>query len=307
MNKEKIRGAIVPIITPVDEHENVAEDEFRALLRHCINGGLHGVFVAGSNGEALGLTQRERDRAIRIAIDEVGDDAVVLCGVMDSSSKRVIENVKRMEDLGGHYAVLTPVFYARHATQQENVRLFENVASETSAELLIYNVPLYTGEKLTPETIFEISKVDKVIGYKDTSGSMSDFLKCRTLFAGSDFSLLAGSMSIAAPAMLMGADGYIPSMAPLFPKLFVRLYENCRSGNIKSALRCNELMNMTMDLWKCAKNQTSATKYAISCLGLCGDRVIRPTEPLTESEKADIRNKLSIMTPIIEQELAAGL
>ena len=66
--EKKYHGIIAPIITPVDEHENVDEEGFRALIEHCIEGGLHGIFVAGSNGECMQLTQDEREHAIRIDV-----------------------------------------------------------------------------------------------------------------------------------------------------------------------------------------------------------------------------------------------
>ena len=88
---KKYIGVIPPIITPVDEHENVDEKGFRKLISHCIENGIHGIFVAGSNGECLALTQAERDRAIKIAIDETAGRVPVMAGVMDSSTRRVIE------------------------------------------------------------------------------------------------------------------------------------------------------------------------------------------------------------------------
>ena len=35
-----------------------------------------------------------------IVLDEAGTDYPVMCGVMDSSTQRVIENIKALEDMG---------------------------------------------------------------------------------------------------------------------------------------------------------------------------------------------------------------
>ena len=94
---KKYHGVIPPIITPIDEHENVDEEGFRSLIDYCIAGGLHGLFVAGTNGETMALTQKERNHAIQIALDQVKDRIPVMCGVMDTSTRRVIENVKELE------------------------------------------------------------------------------------------------------------------------------------------------------------------------------------------------------------------
>ena len=55
--KQKIYGVVPPISTPIDEHEHVDEKALRKLIDHCIDKGLHGIFVCGTNGECLGLTQ----------------------------------------------------------------------------------------------------------------------------------------------------------------------------------------------------------------------------------------------------------
>ena len=67
--KKNIIGVIPPIITPVDEQERVDEKGLRRLIQHCVEHKIHGIFIAGSNGECMALTQKERDRAIKIAIE----------------------------------------------------------------------------------------------------------------------------------------------------------------------------------------------------------------------------------------------
>jgi len=289
---KKIIGVIPPIITPVDENECVDEKAFRKLIRHCIENGIHGIFVAGSNGECMALTQKERDRAIRIALEEVGNEVPVIAGVMDSSTKRVIDNIKRFEQMGGTTAVVTPVFYARHATQEETIRHFEEISRQTSADLMIYNIPPFTGQTLMAKTIFEIAKIDKVIGYKDTSGLLPEFIKCLRHFKGTDFVLHQGSTNLAIPSLLMGADGYIPSLAPLFPKPHIELYNAAKRGDIEGTMKWGKVVDEICEIFGMAKSQTSSTKYAISKLGFLSSKVIAPTEPITEDEKHKIDMKI---------------
>ena len=46
-----IKGIIVPIITPVDNEENIDEQKLRFMVDHVIEGGVHGILAFGSNGE----------------------------------------------------------------------------------------------------------------------------------------------------------------------------------------------------------------------------------------------------------------
>lgn len=302
-----IIGVIPPIITPVDDQERVDEKAFRRLIRLCIDNGIHGIFVAGSNGECMALTQKERDRAIRIALDEASDQVPVIAGVMDCSTRRVIENIKRLEQMGGTTAVVTPVFYARHATQEETIRHFEEISRHTEADLMIYNIPPFTGQTLLAKTIFEIAKIDKVIGYKDTSGLFPEFLKCLRHFEGTDFVLHQGATNLAIPSLLLGADGYIPSLAPLFPVPHVKLYEAAKQGDLEETKKWGMVVDETCKIFGMARSQTASTKYAISRLGFLSPRVIAPTEPITDEEKRHIDeqiDRLKKYLPHVEGNLA---
>jgi 4-hydroxy-tetrahydrodipicolinate synthase len=212
---------------------------------------------------------------------------------MDSSTRRVIENVKRLEQMGEAAAVVTPVFYARHATQDETVRHFEEISRHTRAELFIYNIPPFTGQTLKAETIFKIAAIDKVVGYKDTSGSFPDFQKCLAYFMGSDFILHQGATNLAAASMLLGADGYIPSMAPLFPEIHIAMYDYGRKGDIAGVMACNAILAEISTIWPMCKSQTASTKYAVSRLGFFDKRVIQPTEPSTPEEEKRIDQEIA--------------
>lgn len=292
MNK-KYYGVIPPIITPVDKKENVDEEGFRKLLDHCIEGGLHGIFVTGSNGETMALTQKERDRAIKVTVDQVNNRVPVMAGVMDTSTRRVIDNIKSLEQMGGTCAVITTIFYARHTSQDETIRHFEQIAKETNIDLIIYNIPMFTGYKLDPETIIKIAKIDNVVGYKDSSGSFPEFMKCLSHFKETEFSCLQGATALSMPSMLIGADGFVPSIAPLFPELFVKAYEAGHDKNIELAMKYDILLRETSKILGMTKNATSANKFALSQLGFTNKRVIAPQDSIQPNEEQKIISKIN--------------
>jgi 4-hydroxy-tetrahydrodipicolinate synthase len=296
---KKYYGIIPPIITPVDEKENLDEEGFRKLLRHCIEKGLHGIFVAGTNGETMALTQEQRDRTIKTALDEAGSKVPVMCGVMDTSTRRVIENIKRMEQAGGTCAVVTSIFYARHNSQDETIRHFEKISRETNAELFIYNIPAFTGLSLTFDTVRKISKIDKVAGYKDSGGNFPDFIKCLSYFKESEFCLLQGTTNLAAASMLLGADGFIPSIAPVFPELFIAAYTAGKKGEAEKTMELNDLLTETSKILSMSKNAIAANKFAISRLGFTHKRVILPQEFTNEAEEDSIIKKIDEINGIL--------
>ena len=291
MNK-KYHGIIPPIISPIDENENIDVYGYKALLDYCVEGGLHGIFVAGTNGETMALTQKERNKIIRVTIDHIAGKIPVIAGAMDTSTRRVIENIKEIEYLGGTCAAVTPIFYDRHTSQDETVRHFERILSETSIDLVIYNIPAFTGLKLNADTVIKIAKLDKrVVAYKDSSGSYAEFMQVLNEFENTNFSVMQGVTGQALSAVVMGADGFVPALAPAFPEMFVSAYNAAKEKNVDLTKKYNSLIMESSKILKMSKNATAAAKYAISLRGFTDKRVVFPQDTLLQEEEVIIKNK----------------
>ena len=305
-NTKKYHGVIPPIITPIDARECVDEDGLRGLVEHCISHELHGIFVAGTNGESMALTQAERNRAIRIAIEQANGRVPVVSGIMDSSTQRVIENLKTLEQLGGTCAVVTPIFYARHTSQAETVRHFEQITRVSSIDILIYNMPSFTGLHLKPDTVDTIARMDHVCGYKDSSGQYTEFITLVSRYRDSAFSVLEGTTPHAVSALLLGADGLVPALGPLFPELFVSAYNAGRSGDLAQARVCDELIRASSQILTATANATAAAKFAISTLGLTDKRVTQPQDTASPEEEARMLSQIDKVRALISDRLSSG-
>lgn len=291
---KKYYGVIPPIITPVNDDETVDEAGFRNIIEYCLEGGLHGLFVAGTNGDTMALTQKERNRAIQIALDQVAGRVPVMCGVMDTSTKRVIENIKALEQLGGTCAVITPVFYDRHTSQDQTVRHFEKILENSAIDLALYNIPPFVGTKVSPAAVMKIANLDsRVAAYKDSSGVFTDFQQVLASCRGRELCVLQGTTPHAIPSVLLGADGFVPALSVCFPQMFASAYDAAAGRDIDLAMRYNDLIRESSKILSMTKNATAATKYAISLRGFTGEKVIDPQDPILESEKEAIRVKVA--------------
>jgi 4-hydroxy-tetrahydrodipicolinate synthase len=291
---KKLHGIIPPIISPVDEFENIDIEGYKNLLDYCIEGGLHGIFTAGTNGETMALTQAERNKVIRVTLEHVNGRIPVIAGVMDSSTRRVIENIKALEDMGGTYAAVTPIFYSRHTSQSETVRHFEKILRETNINLVIYNIPPFTGLLLNAATVIEIAELNskRIVAYKDSSGVYADFITVLAKYRDTSFSVLQGVTAHAMSSVLFGADGFVPVLAPVFPQMFAAAYEAAKSKNLELTWKYNELIRESAKILSSAKNATAAAKYAISLRGFTHKWVLEPQDVIQPDEENKIKAKV---------------
>ena len=83
---------------------------------------------------------------------------------------------------------------------------YQQVARNTNVGIVIYHYPDATGVELAPELIHEISKIEGIIGIKNTA----DGIHTSKLFAlvkdDPDFALLTGFEDLFLPTLALGAQ-----------------------------------------------------------------------------------------------------
>jgi 4-hydroxy-tetrahydrodipicolinate synthase len=100
--------------------------------------------------------------------------------------------------------------------------------------------------------------------------------------------------------MLLGADGFIPSIAPVFPELFIALYMAGKNGETAKTMELNDLLTETSKILSMSKNAIAANKFAISRLGFTHKRIIMPQESTNEGEESSIIKKIDEINRLLQ-------
>ena len=98
MSFEKLRGVIPPIVTPVDSHENVDKAGLKAVTDYVLDGGVHGIFVLGSNGEYYAFNYDEQKIIAETAVEHVNGRVPVFIGASAITTKECVRLAKRSEE-----------------------------------------------------------------------------------------------------------------------------------------------------------------------------------------------------------------
>ena len=173
---KEIRGVIPPILTPMDEEENIDEAELRNQVNRLIDAGVHGIFAFGTNGEGYILSEEEKERVLEIVIEETAGRVLVYAGTGAVSTRDTIRLSKRAKDMGADVlSVITPWFAA--ASQEELIEHYTAVAKAVDLPIVLYNIPARTGNALTPAAVAKLARVDNIVGAKDSSGNFDNMLQ----------------------------------------------------------------------------------------------------------------------------------
>jgi 4-hydroxy-tetrahydrodipicolinate synthase len=297
-----LTGIIVPMVTPLKDHETIDGPGLERLIEHILNGNVQGLFILGTTGEGPSLSRRLQHDLIELVCTQVAGRVPVLVGITNTSFIESVNMCNRAQAAGAKAVVLAPPFYFS-SEQSELLEYLEHLMSEISLPLFLYNLNARTIFEL--KTVQAASNIKGIVGLKDSSGNMVYLHQVQMLFKDKpDFSLLVGAEELLGEAVLLGAHGGVCGGANLDPNLYVQLYNAAASKDIDTVTALhNRVMKISMTIYNVncySSSYLKGLKCALSCMGLCNDFVSAPFQRFGNKEQDLIRKHVQTLglTPI---------
>ncbi len=296
MNNNQFHGIIPPMVTPLEDWDTLDNQGIEKLINHILNGGVHGLFVLGTTGEAPSLSHQLRKEVIKRTLDQVGKKVPVLVGITDTSFIETINIAEFAAEAGASAVVLAPPYYFP-AGQFELIEYIEHLEQRLPLPLFLYNMPTHTKMIFEPETVKKASELPGVIGLKDSSGNMVYFHQLQQLFRDQDdFKLFVGPEELLGETLVLGGHGGVCGGANLIPELYVSMYETSIGGDLKKMGELHErIMQVSSSIYSVGKYKSSylkGLKCALSIMDLCNDFMAEPFHKFRETERGIIRQHL---------------
>jgi 4-hydroxy-tetrahydrodipicolinate synthase len=294
MQKNALRGVVVPLITPIDAEEKVDEAGLRRLIRRLVEAGVHGLFVGGSAGEGPLLPADQWRKTMEVAFDEVKARMPLLGGVMDTSSRRVCEKVRVLRTIGYSHFVVTPTYYLAARAESEHLRLFgEAREAGGNMEMIAYNIPQCTGASIAVDTLCEMARRGWLRCCKESSGDITYFKDLVRRGGELGLSVLTGDEVTLVEELQVGAAGVVPGCANIVPAIFIQAFEAAQRSDWAGVARFhNEIMQVRTVLVTGGPNWLVGTKYAASLFGCGSGKAMSPLEPVGQQQKQNIERIL---------------
>mgnify|MGYP000351531969 CR=1 FL=1 len=290
MKNVPMKGIITPILTPMNPDETVNLEVLRQQIERLIEGGVHGIFPIGTNGEAYALSFDEKLAIIETCVDQVKGRVPVYAGTGCITTAETIRMSKRAEEMGADaLSIITPSFAV--ASQKEMYDHYVEVAKHVDVPIVLYNIPARTGNKLLPETVAKLARdVDVIQGAKDSSGDLEN-LKAYirlTQDVGKPFSVLAGNDGAILTCLKEGGAGGIAGRANLYPKSLASIYNSFVAGDIAQAEKLQDAVATLQRVFRFG-NPNTVIKKAVAMLGYPVGDCRRPFNYLCDEGIAELQ------------------
>jgi 4-hydroxy-tetrahydrodipicolinate synthase len=282
----KIHGIIPAMVTPLDSSGEINVAALRRLVDFLIDGGVHGLFANGGQGEFWAFTDTEKRMILEVVVDQVAGRVPVYAGTGAITTREAIALTRDAQSIGvSAVSVLTPFYVV--PTAAELYEHYRAVAGATCLPVLIYTNPSKTGVPFPPDLLSRLVQIDTIAGIKDSSGDLSltlEYLR-RT---DRSFAVLIGMDTLICAGIISGAAGAIAATANVVPKLVVEIYTRLQAGDIAGAKRAQERLAPLRQAFSWGTFPV-VVKEALDLMGLEAGPARLPVRPIDGSQRERLR------------------
>ncbi|KAG9908846.1 aldolase, partial [Aureobasidium melanogenum] len=223
-------------------------------IKFLISSGLHGIVLAGTNGEAVTLSPQEKSDLVsttRKLANELGrPEVTITLGCGGQSTRDVIAETRLAKEAGADFAlVLVPSYFHFAMHEDAIVEFFQELA-------------VVAGLDVNSDMLSKLGSHQNIVGVKLTCGGIAKVARIRAQFSPDEFRALAGQSDWLIPALAVGATGTITGVANLYPKYCIEMYNLWTQGKTKEAEKAQ--MELAKMEWGFAKGGINGTKWVFA-------------------------------------------
>jgi len=286
-------GVIPAIPTPFTaDGREVDVDALRRIVRHVVDGGVHGIMTTGGTGEFPHLSREERRLVQQVVATEAAGAVTIFAGTSACATWEAIELTRDAAAAGADAAILVPPFYFG-IPDEELYGFFADVAAADVLPVVVYNNPLYTGNSLSPALIAELMELDGVVGLKQSQDDLGQLVEVLRLAEPTGRNLCTGIDSQFYAALCVGAHGIFSTAASIVPAAMVRLWDLVQQGDHDGALAQHRALQPLNRFLEYDPGYVSPTKEALRMLGLDCGPVRRPLPDFPAAERPALEEALA--------------
>lgn len=259
-------------------------DRFAEHVDFLMSNGCRGVGPNGSLGEYSSLTDEERRKVIRVAVEAVDGRGIVVAGAHGVGSHQARQWAEWAREDGADGVLLLPPTLYR-ANEGEVIAHYEE-AAKAGLPIMLYNNPFDTKVDLVPSLVAKLAEIPEVVAIKEFSGDVRRVYEIREL---SDIDVIAGADDVLFESMVNGAVGWFAGYPNAFPKEAVELYDLLIGGKWQEARDLYEQL-VPVFRWDSRTEFVQAIKLSMD---VCGNSYGGPTRPprgpLSDEQAALVR------------------
>ncbi|MDR3437847.1 4-hydroxy-tetrahydrodipicolinate synthase [Telmatospirillum sp.] len=299
-DKTKYGRILVPMLTPFAADQSVDLAKCKSLATYLVEKNMADTLIlSGTTGEFHTQTFAERVSVFEAVKQAVGGKIPLIAGVGCPSTMETIALAKKAQALGFETVMIVAPYYTKPAQQELYAHYAEIAEAVPTLNLILYNIPIFTGVNLEPCTVGKLArKYANIVAIKEEAElnpkQMTAFLNATP----ENFIVYNGDDTMILEAYTQGGDariGGVISGASHVVGLQVRkMIETFLAGNVaEAAMMQRKLFPLLRIMGQNGRtNPAPLWKDAMKLWGVDAGLPRRPLTPGTPEEVANVRKAM---------------
>ncbi len=225
---------VVPMVTPFLPNGGVNYDLAAEMVDYLIENRMtDSIAVSGTTGEFNTLSFDERIQLFRVVKDAAHGRVPLVAGTGAASTRETVALTQEAARLGYDVALVVGPYYCK-PTQNAILGHYSEV-SRVGLPVMVYNIPIFTGTNIAPDTLGKIAALPAIYAVKDEAGinptQMTDYARACppgfVIYNGDDIMVLCG--------LAQGAAGVVSGASFLLGDQMRQMIEHFNAGQIDDA------------------------------------------------------------------------
>lgn len=291
-----MQGLVAAVVTPMGQDGELNLDLVPRIAEHLEQAGIAGIYIAGSTGEGMSLTDEERRAVAEAYVKSCGATMRTVVQVGHNSIKSAAALAAHAESVGADAVSATPTGYFKADGERGLVALMETIAEAApKTPFYYYHIPGLSGTDMNPMRFTELAmkRIPTFCGIKYSDGGTIHNLPLLRKIAP-ELEFLSGSDEGYLQALAVGYEAAVGSTYNYAAPLYHRVREAFEAGDLTTARlwqgRAMEMIEAMLS--SCGR---ASLKAMMSMVDLDCGPARRPVEPATEAQLGELRRRLEKM------------
>lgn len=321
--QKALKGVVVVQCTPFKKDGSVDLEGQRHNTRWILNklkGKDVAFMVEGSNGEFFNQSEEEWKAVVKMVVEEVNGEIPVFVHTAQCGTEETIKRTKYAESVGADAAIVVHPYYMQ--PMEEGMYLhYKKICESTKLAVICYNNTGVSGCWIRPSLMAKIAAdCPNFVGVKENGSDIIAYRRMAELCGDNAVILCGRGEEIYPYEARFGCPGFVSFISNFAPELAYEMYEAAMAKNWDRVDELHRLfapfckdpaivLNLPEGksfIAKVTKNhgrgatptganasmQFAIIKAAMDLVGCVGGEVRLPLTPITDAEKAELKEIL---------------
>ena len=291
-----MQGLVAAVVTPMTDDGELNLGLVPEIVDHLERNRIAGVYIAGSTGEGMSLTDEERMAVAEAYLQHCQGRMQAVVQVGHNSMKAAAALAAHAQASGADAISATPTGYFQAEGERGLVEFMAAIAEEApDTPFYYYHIPALSGASMNPMRFTELAveEIPTFCGIKYTDAGTSYNLAALQK-AGPGLEFLSGTDEAYLQSLAQGYEGAVGSTYNYAAPLYHQVRKAFETGDFAEARiwQARALEMLEAMLGTCGR---ASLKAMMSMVGIDCGPARRPIEPAAAEQLSGLRRQLEAM------------